>query len=88
MYSFFHSAADPALDGNKLDTPPILRVPRPGDEEKLATLDAKIKTVEQRIASAVAKIKYTDPSSQTPLPKAVTKETIWIEDAVPPKGAA
>jgi hypothetical protein len=88
MYSFFHSAADPALDGNKLDTPPVLRVPRPGDEEKLAALDAKIKTVEQRLASAVAKIKYTDPASQKPLPKAITKETIWIEDAVPPKGAA
>jgi hypothetical protein len=88
MYSFFHSAADPALDGNKLDTPPVLRVPRPGDEEKLAALDAKIKSVEQRLASAVAEIKYTDPAALKPLPKAVTKETVWIEDAVPPKGAA
>jgi hypothetical protein len=88
MYSFFHSAADPALDGNKLDTPPVLRVPRPGDEEKLAALDAKIKSVEQRLASVVAEIKYTDPAALKPLPKAVTKETVWIEDAVPPKGAA
>ena len=88
MYSFFHSAADPALDGNKLDTPPVLKVPRPGDEERLAALDKKIKQVDQRIAQAVAKIEYADPAELANPPKPTTKETVWIEDVVPPKGKA
>ena len=85
MYSFFHSAADPALDGNKINTPPVLKVPRPGDEERLAELDVKIKQVDQRLAQTVAKIKYVDPAELPNPPKPTTKETVWIEDAVPAK---
>ncbi len=88
LYSFFHSAADPALDGNKINTPPVLKVPRPGDEEQLAALDKKITQADQRIAQAIAKIKYTDPAELANPPKPTTKESVWIEDAVPPKGKA
>ena len=27
LYAFFNSAADPGFDGNKIDTPPVIRVP-------------------------------------------------------------
>ena len=83
MYSFFHSAADPALDGNKINTPPILRVPMPGADERLAELDAEIAKVNQRISAEVAKIKYVDPASLDPLPKPKRKETLWFEDGFP-----
>ena len=85
MYSFFHSAADPALDGNKIDTPPVIKVPQPGDEERLTELTTKIKKVDQRLVEAVAKIEYTDPAELKNPPKPTTKEKVWIEDGFPAK---
>jgi len=83
LYSFFHSAADPAMDGNKIDTPPILKLASAEDEKRIKELDARIAGVDQKIKTALAKIEYTDPVSRDPLP---LRETVWFEDAFQPKG--
>ena len=86
MYSFFHSTADPALDGNKIDTPPILKVPRPGDATKLAELKKRIESIETRISKAVSEVAYRDPTDLETPPEVTIRETVWIEDGFP-KGA-
>ena len=88
MYSFFHSTADPALDGNKLDTPPVIQVPAPGAQSKLAELDTKIAALGKRIAELVQSIDYKDPAGLPEPPSPADKTIVWIEDGLPPKAVA
>ena len=83
MYSFFHSAADPAMDGNKLDTPPVIQVPTKEQKAELSKLDKHIAEARKNFNQAVSKFKYEDPADQTPKPKPEISKTIWFEDEFP-----
>lgn len=82
LYSYFNSAADPAMDGNRHDTPPTVKVPSPEDIAKLAELDAKIAEAQKAQTEALAKVEYTEPTEVAPMTGPY--EHIWIEDGTPP----
>jgi len=86
MYAFFHSAADPAMDGNKLLTDPVMRLSSPEQDKKLTDLDASIKTKDAELDKKIAELEYKDPATIEPRPMAEERDTVWFDDDFP-KGA-
>ncbi len=82
LYSFFNSAADPAMDGNRHDTPPTVKVSTAEDTTKLADFDVKIAAKQKEVTEALAKVEYTEPSDAS-VPTTGPQEFVWIEDAAP-----
>ena len=82
LYSFFYSAADPAMDGNRNDTPPFISLPTPQQAIELQELKA--------IANASAK-RVTDASNtaagqwdQWYKEQPASVMDLWLDDMLPP----
>jgi len=87
LYSYFYSMADAAMDGNALLPPPILKLPRESDTNRLKELDSQIAATNQQIVDERAKIQYVDPLEGTEPPVDVLtvlrQELVWIDDELP-----
>lgn len=82
LYSYFNSAADPAMDGNRHDTPPTVKVPSPEDTAKIADLDAQIAAKHKALSEILAKVEYTEPAEPV-VTVTGPQEFVWIEDSAP-----
>jgi hypothetical protein len=84
LYAFFNSAADPGFDGNRLDTPPVIKLPSAEHERRLADLADARQGLEQALADAFAAAAYVDPATLDPKPPPERLETVWLDDEFPP----
>lgn len=81
LYSFFYSAADPAMDGNRNDTPPFIQVPTPQQEVELRDLKAIANAAAKRVGdfSTTAAAQWDQWYQEQSEPVM----DLWLDDMLP-----
>ncbi len=85
LFAFFNNIDGPAMDGNSAKWAPIVHVPSPRNTEALRSIDARIASLRQTIATEAAKAvsSYDGQADATESEVARRDDFVWLDDALP-----
>jgi hypothetical protein len=83
MFAFFNSIEGNAMDGNKKDHAPALKVFTAEQKQKMSDLENQIAATQQDIQAALADFNYVEPEKPAEPKLSEPTEFVWIDDAVP-----
>ncbi|MDB6026977.1 MAG: hypothetical protein JWM68_3200, partial [Verrucomicrobiales bacterium] len=83
LYSFFNNSTAKAMDGNALLAEPTIRLKGPEQEKQLADLDEQVAAWKKDIATAIAKVDYTDPEPHELKTFPEPREVVVLDDEIP-----
>ncbi|MEZ6072098.1 MAG: DUF1553 domain-containing protein [Pirellulales bacterium] len=89
MYAFFNNVAENAMDGNKKDPKPVIRVPSPEQEAELVRLDGQIAQTKSEMDGALPTVDEAQAAWEADLAERLTGrwEPLEVNEATSSGGA-
>lgn len=86
LFAFFAGIQEPMASGNHgASLPPLLKIPFPEQEKKIAEAKATRERLNKEIAELLAKTTYEEPKTVAAKPPE-PKDIVWVDDSVPKGG--
>ena len=81
LFAYFNSLDGNAMDGNKKDPAPVIRVLTDEQQTQIAETRQKLDDLNERVRSAISAIDYNEPENGADGKVTETEELVWVDDA-------
>ena len=72
LYAYFNNITEKAMDGNRKDSPPVVKLPTPEQEAELAALDEQIAELDAQTKAPIPEIDATQIAWENRMPRWTT----------------
>lgn len=69
LYAYFNNITEKAMDGNRKDSPPVVKLPTPEQEAELAAFDAQITELDTQTKAPIPEIDATQIAWENRMPR-------------------